>query len=74
MMEMTDVIVIFQPGQCERLDDEALAESFAATNVDRPVEGAIACTIPADMLQHVERHPAVAYVRRVAAYLGSADS
>jgi hypothetical protein len=74
MMEMTDVIVIFQPGQCDRLDDEALAESFAATNVERPVEGAISCTIPAEMLHHVERHPAVAYVRRVTGYVGSADS
>ena len=74
MMDMADVILIFQPGQCDRLDDEALAESFAATNVERPIAGAVACTIPMDMLHHIERHPSIAYVRRVAAYVGSADS
>jgi hypothetical protein len=73
-MEMADVILIFQPGQSDRLDDEALAESFAATNVERPIEGAIACTIPADMVHAVARYPGVAYVRRVQAYTGSADS
>jgi len=74
MMEMADVILIFKAGQSDRLDDEALAESFAATNVERPIAGAVACTIPADMLHHVERHPAIAYLRRVASYAGSADS
>ena len=74
MMEMVDVILIFAKGQADRLDDEALAESFAATNVERPIAGAVSCTIPLEMLHHVERHPAVAYVRRVAAYVGSVNS
>ena len=74
MMEMADVILIFKAGQCDRMDDEALAESFAATNVERPIAGAVACTIPMDMLHHVEHHPAIAYLRRVASYAGSADS
>jgi hypothetical protein len=73
-MEMADVILIFEPGQSSRLDDEALAESFAATNVERPIEGAVSCTIPADMVHAVARFPGVAYVRRVQAYTGSADS
>jgi hypothetical protein len=74
MMEMADVILILRAGQSDRLDDEALAESFAATNVERPIAGAVACTIPVEMLGRVERDPAIAYVRRVSAYLGSADS
>ena len=38
-MEMADVIVIFEAGQSDRFDDEALAESFSATNVERrPIE------------------------------------
>jgi hypothetical protein len=74
MMEMADVIVIFEPGESDRLDDEALAESFSATNVERPIAGAIACTVPADMLHAISSRPGVAYVRRVQAYLGSADS
>ena len=74
MMDMADVIVIFARGHSDRLDDEALAMSFAATNVERPIAGAVACTIPVEMIHQVERHPAVAYVRRVAAYVGSADS
>ena len=73
-MEMADVIVIFEAGQSDRFDDEALAESFYATNVERPIEGAISCTIPADMLHTISRRPGVAYVRRIQAYLGSADS
>ena len=73
-MEMADVIVIFRPGCCERFDDEALAESFAATNVDRPTEGAVSCTIPMEKFHDVERHPSVAYLRRIQAYMGSADS
>jgi hypothetical protein len=74
MMDMADVIVILQPGHSDAMDDEAIATAFAATNVERPIAGAIACTVPAEMLHHVEKHPAVAYVRRVAAYAGSADS
>ena len=73
-MEMADVIVIFAPGQCQKLDDEALAEVFAATNVDRPSEGVIACTIPAHKLHEMQRDPRVAYVRRVSEYIGSVDA
>jgi hypothetical protein len=73
-MEMADVIVIFEAGQSDRFDDEALAASFFATNVERPTEGAISCTIPADMVNSISHRPGVAYVRRVQAYLGSTES
>ena len=73
-MEMADVILIFAPGQCERFDDELLAEEFAATNVDRVSEGAIACTVPSYLIHRLEHDPRIAYVRRVQAYLGSIAS
>jgi hypothetical protein len=73
-MDMADVIVILGRGQGERLDDESLASDFAATNIERPIPGAIACTVPSTMLHRIERHPAVAYVRRVQAYTGSLAS
>jgi hypothetical protein len=70
-MVMVDVIVIFTPGQCDLLDDEMLAMTFAATNVERLHSGALACTVPGAMVHHLEHHPAVAYVRRVQCYTGS---
>jgi hypothetical protein len=70
-MVMLDVIVIFTPGQCDQLDDETLAVNFAATNIERLHSGAIGCTVPGDMIHHIEHHPAVAYVRRVQSYMGS---
>lgn len=73
-MEMADVILIFERGQCDRLNDDDLAISFSATNVERPIAGAISCTIPADRVHSLSSYPGIAYVRRVAAYLGSADS
>jgi hypothetical protein len=73
-MDMADVIVIFARGQSLLMDDESLAELFAATNIDRLIDGAIACTVPYCMIDHLERHPAVAYVRRVQAYMGSLES
>jgi hypothetical protein len=73
-MEMADVIVILGLGQSSQLDDECLATDFAASNIERPVEGAIACTIPAAKVHEIERHPAVAYVRRVQGYIGSLAS
>ena len=73
-MDMADVILIFASGHSELLDDESLAEMFAATNVERLIEGAIACTIPYCMIHHLERHPSIAYVRRVQAYIGSLGS
>jgi hypothetical protein len=73
-MDMADVIVILGRGQGDRLDDEALATSFAATNIERPIPGAVSCTVPHSMIHHIERHPAVAYVRRVQAYFGSLAS
>jgi hypothetical protein len=69
-MVMADVIVICSPGQSEKMDDEMLAMQFAATNIERPHVGAIACTVPGDRLHHIERHPGVAYVRRVQSYTG----
>ena len=71
---MTDVIVIFSAGQFDRLDDETLAATFAATNIERLPEGVLSCTVPAAMVHDIERNPAVAYVRRVQAYIGSFDS
>jgi hypothetical protein len=71
---MTDVIVIFARGLGERLDDETLAFTFAATNIERPIEGAVACTLPAFMVSEIAQHPSVAYVRRVQAYMGSLAS
>lgn len=68
---MADVILIFSPGQSENMDDEQLAVQFAATNIERPLVGAIACTVPGDMIHHIERHPGIAYVRRVQSYTGS---
>ena len=68
---MVDVILILTPGQAALLDDEMLALTFCATNVDRLHSGAIACTVPGGMIHSIERHPAVAYVRRVQAYTGS---
>jgi hypothetical protein len=73
-MDMADVIIIFASGHSELLDDESLAELFAATNVERLIEGAIACTVPYCMTHHIERHPSVAYVRRVQAYVGCLGS
>jgi hypothetical protein len=73
-MDMADVIVILARGQSAMLDDESLATCFAATNIERPIEGALACTIPAGMVHAMERHPAVAYVRRVQGYMGSLAS
>jgi hypothetical protein len=73
-MEMADVIVIFAPGELARFDDETLAVSFAATNIDRVHPGAIACTVPAGMIHVIQRNPRVAYVRRVCAYTGSLSS
>lgn len=70
-MVMVDVIVMFAPGESQKMDDEMLAMSFAATNIERPHVGAIACTVPAGMDHHIERHPGVAYVRRVQSYTGS---
>jgi hypothetical protein len=71
-MVMADVIVIFAPGQCDRLDDEALALAFAATNIERLHSGAVACTVPGDMVHQIEHHPGVGYVRRVQTFEGSA--
>ena len=73
-MEMADVIVILGPGQSAALDDECLATDFAATNIERLIEGALACTIPAWKVHEIERHPSVAYVRRVQGYTGSLAS
>jgi hypothetical protein len=73
-MEMTDVILIFARGQGQTLDDEAMAEIFGATNVDRIAEGVMSCTLPASNLHSVERDPRIAYVRRVQAYIGSFDA
>jgi hypothetical protein len=70
-MVMADVIVMFAPGESEKMDDEALAMSFAATNIERPHVGAIACTVPAERVHHIEHYPGVAYVRRVQSYTGS---
>jgi hypothetical protein len=53
------------------MDDEMLALTFAATNIERPHVGAIACTVPGDLVHTIERHPSVAYVRRVQSYTGS---
>jgi hypothetical protein len=71
---MSDVIVIFAPGQFDRLDDETLAATFAATNIERLPEGVLSCTVPSSMIHEIERNPAVAYVRKVAAYIGSFDA
>ena len=71
---MADVIVILGPGQSSQLDDERLATDFAASNIERLIEGAVAFTIPAARVHEIERHPAVAYVRRVQAYTGSLAS
>ena len=68
---MADVIVICRSGQSERMDDETLAMTFAATDIERPHVGTIACTVPGDLIHHIERHPGVAYVRRVQSYTGS---
>jgi len=68
---MADVIVICSPGQSENMDDEMLAMQFAATNIERPHVGAIACTVPGDLVHTIERYPGVAYVRRVQSYTGS---
>ena len=68
---MADVIVICSLGQSEKMDDEMLAVQFAATNIERPHVGAIACTVPGDLVHTIERHPGVAYVRRVQSYTGS---
>jgi hypothetical protein len=73
-MEMTDIIVVCARGLSSSLDDETLATSFGATNVERLPEGCLACTVPSHKLHDVERNPAVAYVRRVQAYLGSLAS
>jgi hypothetical protein len=73
-MEMADVILIFIAGESDRFDDDTLAATFAATNIERQPEGVLACTVPASMVLGIERHPAVAYVRRVQAYLGSYDA
>ena len=73
-MEMTDVIIVCARGGSERLDDETLATCFGATNVERLLEGCLACTIPSYRLHDVERNPSVAYVRRVQAYYGSIAS
>ena len=70
-MVMADVIVICTPGQSEKMDDEMLAMQFAATNIERPHAGAIACTVPAERVHHIEHFPGVAYVRRVQSYTGS---
>jgi len=70
-MVMADVIVICSPGQSDKMDDEMLAMQFAATNIERPHVGTIACTVPGDLLHTIERHPSVAYVRRVQSYTGS---
>ena len=71
---MSDVIVILARGQGDRLDDETLAFTFAATNIERLIVGAVACTVPAYMVHELAQHPAVAYVRRVQAYMGSLGS
>ena len=68
---MCDVILIIARGAAGQLDDETLACQFAATNIDRPHGGAVACTVPGYMIHLMERHPAVAYVRRVQHFLGS---
>jgi hypothetical protein len=73
-MEMADVILVFHPGQCAQMDDEALAICFGATNVERPAPGVIACTVPAGRIHQLEHDPRVAYVRRVHVYLGSYGS
>jgi hypothetical protein len=70
-MNMCDVIVIIARGAADKLDDETLAMNFAATNIDRVHGGAVACTVPGEMIHHMERDPAIAYVRRVQNYLGS---
>ena len=68
------MIVILGLGQSSQLDDESLAIDFAASNIERPTEGAVCCTIPATKVHEIERHPAVAYVRRVQGYTGSLES
>ena len=68
---MADVIVIFAPGHGTSMDDETLAVTFAATNIERPHAGAIAFTVPGEMIHRIEHHPGVAYVRRVQSYTGS---
>jgi hypothetical protein len=73
-MEMADVILIFARGQSQKLDDEAMAEIFGATNVERPSEGVMSCTLPVTNLHQVEHDPRIAYVRRVQAYIGSFDA
>src|SRR5688572_1756501 len=45
VMNMCDVIVIIARGAGGQLDDETLACQFAATNIDRPQDGAVACTV-----------------------------
>lgn len=70
-MVMVDVIVIFTLGQCDKHDDEQLAMTFAATNIERLHSGAVACTVPGAMMHHIEQLPGVAYVRRVQCYTGS---
>jgi hypothetical protein len=70
-MVMADVIVIFTPGECDKFDDEALAMTFSATNIERLHSGALACTVPAASIHEIERNPRVAYVRRVQMYTGS---
>jgi hypothetical protein len=70
-MVMADVIVICSPGQSEKMDDEMLAMQFAATNIERPHVGTIACTVPVELVHTIERYPGVAYVRRVQSYTGS---
>lgn len=73
-MVMADVIVIFAPGECDRHDDETLAMTFHATNIERLHSGAISCTVPAAAIHDIERNPRVAYVRRVSTYHGSLAS
>lgn len=71
---MADVILIFACGQCQKLDDEAMAEVFGATNVERLTDGVMSCTLPVTHLHQVEHDPRIVYVRRVQAYIGSFDS
>ena len=68
------MILILAAGASEWLDDEALVLEFAASNIERPTEGAIACTVPAMKILEIERHPRIAYVRRISAYTGSLAS
>jgi hypothetical protein len=73
-MEMADVIMVFARGMGGSLDEEALAELYGATNVEQLGEGVVSCTIPGSRFRDVQSNPSVAYIRRVANFMGSCDA